>query len=230
MTLPLTETIDCPLCGAAIPFSSYQSVNVTNDPELKDRLLQRQLNRYRCRNCGREGEVIHDCLYHDMKSKTLIWLKLPDDGMNLAIDSSANVFIGLTEDYRFRLVGSLDELIEKVKIFDDGYDDITMAIFTFMISVGKHIDTTKRLFYYRTRNPFIGKKQIEFVEVNSDGLHFYRYPLQPIFTNAATFGPQIRQYITRRGHWLHVNPSVITKALEQAGLIRRVLLETDSLE
>ena len=74
-----TETIRCPECGESDEFTIYESINVTNDPKLKQALLERELTTFACPKCRYEVQISSDLLYHDMRKKIFVWLKYPDD-------------------------------------------------------------------------------------------------------------------------------------------------------
>lgn len=113
-------TVTCKACGHEQGFQLWTSVNVTLDPDLKQKLLDRSLTAFRCEQCGHATNVNYSLLYHDMHANLMIWLvpdeekagELPPLAASMAVD-------GLV----LRRVDSLNGLIEKVRIADDGLDD-----------------------------------------------------------------------------------------------------------
>lgn len=72
------------LCGIKVNMDVYDSVNVTLDPKLYTKVLNKKINYYQCKKCGRIFEPAFQFLYHDMKKGYLIWVvpeKL-EDGQN----------------------------------------------------------------------------------------------------------------------------------------------------
>lgn len=66
------------VCGEEIDFEYYASVNVDVDPNLKQKVLNREINLFKCDKCGFQQELAFRFLYHDMKNKIMV-LVLPED-------------------------------------------------------------------------------------------------------------------------------------------------------
>jgi hypothetical protein len=66
MSLPNPITITCPTCQHQQAFTAWQSINVTLNPELKQKLLDRSLVTFHCEKCGQAAGVNQELLYHDM--------------------------------------------------------------------------------------------------------------------------------------------------------------------
>jgi hypothetical protein len=126
MSRPVSESIDCPACGKASPFTRWASLNVTMDPDQKEKLLSRELVRFTCPSCGETADVVYPLLYHDMQGQFLIWL-LPysPEGEPTEAPEDVSAVLGgkAFTRYRVRRVGNLNDLIEKIYIFDRGLDD-----------------------------------------------------------------------------------------------------------
>ena len=73
MSMHSVERITC-VCGRESDFKYYASVNVDADPNLKEKVLKRKINNFKCRQCGYEQELAGRFLYHDMKKRLLIWV------------------------------------------------------------------------------------------------------------------------------------------------------------
>ena len=69
-----TETIKCPSCRKKQTFTIWDSVNVSIDPQLKQKLLNRELTTFICKHCGVDANIESNCLYHDMEKGILVWL------------------------------------------------------------------------------------------------------------------------------------------------------------
>ncbi|HEX4125115.1 MAG TPA: CpXC domain-containing protein [Tepidisphaeraceae bacterium] len=116
--------LPCPGCGAPAEFVSWTSLNATLDPHEKTRLLDRSLTQFKCSACGHEAQVIYPLLYHDMDNGIMIWLLPPSAAEAKEPEAlPADVARQLGERYRYRAVSHLNELIEKIQIFDAGLDD-----------------------------------------------------------------------------------------------------------
>ena len=116
------------------------AINTERDPELKERLLSGELFIRECPHCGTRTLAKFPLLYHDPAEKLMIWLS---DG---SADTEARMQAAVTgndfEGYTGRIVDTPGALIEKVKIFDAGLDDISleMAKFVTRQELGKDAD------------------------------------------------------------------------------------------
>ncbi|MBP5488417.1 MAG: CpXC domain-containing protein [Bacteroidales bacterium] len=110
----------CPKCGAEFAAPDLRSINIAKDPSLKDRVKDGSLFMVKCPRCGSDSLVQEPVLYHDPSQRLLI-----------AYTSAGLSSDGL-EGYTCRLVGSIGELIEKVKVFDAGLDDIALELLKYV--------------------------------------------------------------------------------------------------
>lgn len=132
--------LNCPRCGAAFEVEAVAAINTERDPELKERLLSGELFLRECPHCGARTLAKFPLLYHDPSERLMIWLS---DG---SADTEARMQAAVTgndfEGYTGRIVDTPGALIEKVKIFDAGLDDICleMAKFVTRQELGKDAD------------------------------------------------------------------------------------------
>lgn len=79
MSISKTVNICCPSCGTHQDVELYDSINVQADPQLKDALMQNQLNRVDCIDCTACFRVDMPLLYNDPGKQILIhWV--PETG------------------------------------------------------------------------------------------------------------------------------------------------------
>lgn len=132
--------IVCKCCGKAFDVETVTSVNTERDPELKEKLLSGALFICECPACGTKALASFPLLYHDPSEKVMIWLS---DG---SADTEARMQAAVAgEDfagYNGRIVDTPGALLEKVKIFDAGLDDIAMEMAKFVTrqELGKDAD------------------------------------------------------------------------------------------
>ena len=131
MSRPNQTTVTCKQCGAQQPFTAWESLNVTLNPAEKEELLKGTLTRFTCAKCNWSAEVTYPLLYHDMEKQLMIWL-WPAPGEP---DVRGMPFRSSMRDYKFRVVGSRIELVEKVFIFDAGLDDRVIEMMKLMSRV-----------------------------------------------------------------------------------------------
>ena len=63
------QELECPACGHSQNAVVYETINVTLDPELKEKLFKGQLNLFVCEECGHRAIMNLVFLYHDMEKK-----------------------------------------------------------------------------------------------------------------------------------------------------------------
>jgi hypothetical protein len=90
MTQFNTYPIQCN-CNNIVDIELYDSVNVTVDSPLAKKVRQRQINNFKCNNCGNESELAYRFLYVDMKKGVWIWCyPFGDKGRSGEIEKELN--------------------------------------------------------------------------------------------------------------------------------------------
>lgn len=107
----------CPKCGQESTATVYSSIDVSREPELKASVKDGSLFVHECPFCGHKEVVAAPVLYHDPDARLLICLS----SQLLKAESVPDGYIG-------RQVRDVSSLMEKVKIFDDGLDDVAMEM------------------------------------------------------------------------------------------------------
>ena len=129
MSMCHREEIECPKCGHKSEFEVWKSINTMLDPEMKAAVLDRSAFKFKCSECGHEANVDYGFLYHQMEDRLMIYYVQDEQGMKDAYemfrgDMLSDELIEMAQEgYRYRIVTSQNELLEKIIIFDDGYDD-----------------------------------------------------------------------------------------------------------
>ena len=108
--------VTCGHCGNSSQVDVYPSVNVGEEPELKARVISGELFVHECPHCGSRELLRYDMLYHDPEERLLLCL------------SDKGIRIDDMRDYTGRIVPDAGTLIEKIKIFDAGLDDVVMEL------------------------------------------------------------------------------------------------------
>ena len=111
----------CSRCGAEHSASVPQSVNVATDPDLKEKVRSGELFTWQCPHCGAANLLQVPFLYHDPKERLMLVLTDAPLGAE-----------GLPEGYTGRIVRTVGDLIEKIKIFDAGLDDLVVEMCKFV--------------------------------------------------------------------------------------------------
>ena len=112
----------------------YPRINISESPELKDKVRDGSLFIWECPHCGNISLSVFQTLYHDPEEKIMIWLlpkgSVSEDEM-AALEAHMNTIAEeLCKDkdeglggYILRMVNNVGSLIEKVNIYEAGLDD-----------------------------------------------------------------------------------------------------------
>jgi len=131
MSISKTYSIRCPECGREQAVELYDSINVAQEPNLKNELYKNRLNRVRCIGCDTSFRIDKPLLYHDADRNILIhWM--PDTVMSR--EEILDEFDRTMEDLRgalppdmasprVRLVFTRAELVELVFIIEAGMEE-----------------------------------------------------------------------------------------------------------
>ena len=125
-----TETsFTCPNCQKASNLTMWKSINVTLNPELKKRLLNRSLLTFYCPFCAFRQAVSYPIMYHDHNARFMTW-EAPNNeqGKWHADRLELYRFAKYLSGYCLRSVPTVDRLLEKIIIFDNKLDDRALEL------------------------------------------------------------------------------------------------------
>ncbi len=131
MSARKTYTIRCPHCEREQTVELYDTVNVSQEPDLKTALYENRLNRVECPGCDAVFRVDKPLLYHDADHRILIhWM--PDtavtreeilDEFDRSMDELRAALPAEMDPPRVRLVFTRPELVELIFIVEAGMDE-----------------------------------------------------------------------------------------------------------
>lgn len=107
----------CCRCGHRQDNTVLTAINVADDLSLKEKVLSGELFIWHCPECGSANLMRYPLLYHDPDSHLIVVLT----------DAEVNAD-GLPDGYAGRLVRSVGDLVEKIKINDAGLDDVVIEM------------------------------------------------------------------------------------------------------
>ena len=160
----------CSRCGSRCEVTSYDSINVRETPELKAQVLDGSLFVWECPYCGTRNLLRCQTLYHDPDEKLMVWLTLGSENLEERVRSA---YGGLEElkGYTARFVDDAGSLIEKVKIFDAGLDDVVMEM-------AKYVTRMEICGNLKDRADEISNAPFKFLRLDgADGEITFAYPL-----------------------------------------------------
>lgn len=118
--------IPCPFCGKESDFLVYDSVNVTLDPELKQKVIDLDIFEFTCEHCHNTKFLPYPCLYHDMERNYMVYL-CNEEGIKewKELDPLEQLMssYSVQMEYIKRGVTNYFDLISKINILDKGWDD-----------------------------------------------------------------------------------------------------------
>lgn len=118
----------CTRCGAESEQPVYRHIDAVAEPELKAKVLSGELFLFVCPSCGSKNLIGSPVIYRDAHL--------------LACVSDRRLSVEGLEGVAGRLVPDVGTLIEKVKIFDAGLDDVPMEFCKFVTrqELGKDVE------------------------------------------------------------------------------------------
>lgn len=146
-----TIKLTCPDCGEEFDFDLYESVNVTLNPELKEKVLDGSIFAPVCPKCGHFEVLIHPFLYHDMDKKYMIQLNSYADLMDYKEEfvnhnKINEMFPGLIDDTKVIGVTSLADMITTITALDNDLDwrVVQLALLYMQYDFIKYCNDNKR--------------------------------------------------------------------------------------
>jgi len=149
MSAQKTYSIRCPQCGHEQNVELYDSINVSQQPELKNLLFENRLNRVECEDCDANFRIDKPLLYHDPDRNILIhWM--PDnaisrdeilDEFDKSMEELREALPDGMEPPRVRLVFERVELVELIFIVEAGMEERVVEYIKYTV----HSQNMKRL-------------------------------------------------------------------------------------
>ncbi len=142
MSINTKQSIKCPKCGQLHEMCVWNSITVSDSPDLKKDLLAGKINILRCDICGQTALLPNPLLYHDEDKKLLISFVPCNDTelrkklfTNLKNNFEKNDEIKKYDSYNLRFVSDYNTFLEKILVFDSGlHDKVTELIKLLILS------------------------------------------------------------------------------------------------
>lgn len=135
------DVVICPDCDHEQKITICPSVNVTTEPEMREKVLSGELFLFTCEKCGYTGFAGYPFVYEDKETQGgfLIYLEpdCPDREVGIDGDMADQVVYW---ERPMRLVSDLNSLKEKIFIFEAGLDDRVMELFKMLTLTKLHGD------------------------------------------------------------------------------------------
>ncbi|MDO9581046.1 MAG: CpXC domain-containing protein [Bacteroidales bacterium] len=174
MSIKRTISVSCPFCDNHQLATIWDSINGTDDPKLKRNLLNQSVNKFICNRCRKTSEIRVNILYHDMQRNFMIWLRYPDEnGITISTDpelKKIQPLLDMNQPYLLRQVTSLNQLIEKIRIFDHNLDDQSIELVKLTILANyneKDIPSEDRIIFKKLHTTLFRPAELLFLLINS---------------------------------------------------------------
>ena len=134
--------IRCPKCGHEQSVTLYDSINIKDDPQLKQHLLANKLNAVQCPQCAFSFVVDKPLLYHDPERRIMIYLLPTRDPTNVAaaekqfrdvLDSLRHLTPEIGATLEIHLVLSRSELVERIFLLEAQLDPRIIEYIKYLI-------------------------------------------------------------------------------------------------
>jgi len=129
MTAPSSRPNQCPHCKHDNQVETYETIT-SHDRQLREKLVSGALWSWRCAICAKNTVSLYPVLYHDMRAWCMIYYldrRTTEDPRIIErmvpASDQLTALRRFNANYRFRLCRSLDDFIEKIRIFEAGLDD-----------------------------------------------------------------------------------------------------------
>jgi len=133
----IEDAIICPECGHEQEIHVIPSVNVTVEPEMREKVLSGEIFLFTCEKCGFAGFAGYPFIYEDKETAGgfLIYLEPECEDREVGVDGDVADQI-LLQNMTMRLVTTVNELKEKIFVFEAGLDDRVLELFK-MLALSK---------------------------------------------------------------------------------------------
>lgn len=154
-------TCTCSRCGKPNPVPLVEGVDVSKEPELRSQVLNASIFRYQCASCRTINWISYPFLYHDPSRRFMVQLVDPRETGDpfLKAFSSGNetdealkgVVADMKNRYNLRTVHTPNELMEKIQIFEAGFDDRLLEIYKHEIIAGEQTRRIIALWFHTAK-------------------------------------------------------------------------------
>ena len=126
MAYSIHQDINCPYCHHKQNFEIMQVI----EPEKKESIIDGSFGWFTCEECGKSARLISSFLYHDKEQKLMIYLVTGESEMDKDYEKKnmLNIInkspdIDDSREYTCRFAYEIDEVAEKIMIFEDRLND-----------------------------------------------------------------------------------------------------------
>ncbi len=134
MSFNYEKEVLCHSCKLKSKAIVYPRINVSKSPYLKEQILDGSLFMWQCPHCSYKALLEYPLLYHDMDKQLMIYFIPGADKHNYISDDIFQRRYPQLGIMTKRIVSSLNELKEKIFIFDSELDDMYIELTKYNLS------------------------------------------------------------------------------------------------
>ena len=117
MTAINKQTVRC-RCEQEVDFVYFDSVNARINPDLKKKVLNREVNMFTCTNCGYRQELATHFLYNDVENDIFVYVVPESDRQQ------KEAIIGILKEARSKILSWSKKLDSPIPDVVFGYDEL----------------------------------------------------------------------------------------------------------
>ena len=117
----------CSKCGQQHTVTVYRRINMSENPELTDKVRDGSLFLWECPHCGQVNLAKYETLYHDPAAKLMVWL-IPSGEISETQMQAITMHTKAMGGYTLRRVNDMGSLMEKVLINEAGLNDVVLEM------------------------------------------------------------------------------------------------------
>lgn len=152
-------TINCRKCNIEFPFIHHGLIDIDEERELYNKIVNKTIFTFQCPKCGSESHLLFPFICYSKKRKFIILFsthELKDDEKTNYIKDLGGDEIGNISNFTTRTVYTLEDLNEKIRIFENVLNDAL-------------IEAAKVWFIH---NSDVNISEIRFYKVEDDFIHW----------------------------------------------------------
>jgi hypothetical protein len=181
VSIPVKQKYICYGCKKEEEITIWQSINVSQFPEMKPKILDGTFFSHTCSDCNYTSRLYYNCLYHDMDNQQMVWI-VPSDNFSEKFISDIRAGY-ILPGYTCRIVDGPQSLTEKIYIWAAGKDDRYMEMYKLLLKDSFYKQNPNaepmRLYYYSLSDRdvfgvFTEPNKMEFAQYNNDSYNQMR--------------------------------------------------------
>jgi len=205
-SLFVREELQCPVCLNEATTTLWQVINAAADPDLKDKLLRKDLLVQPCSNCGNTWLPARPLLYRDPAKSLMYYCHA---GQSPEQAAEAVKVLPNPAGWQLRLVADYNQLIEKIHIADHFCDDRLIEFIKLAVIRQGEQEVEVKSIYFLTAND----QAFRFMIAGADD-QWYSLDLESqIYLNAEEM--TAARLTDAPGQWLVIDQAFATDLLRE---------------